>query len=206
MANRRGHCPTLLSLQGPFSLLMAWECGSQCLVFWVTGFGGHWHDSSGHELKLWIKSHKLGAKALARNKETTGFVLTASFPQWLGFNLYATNGLPSKHGDTGDLEKGSHLPSRTTRFWQFNGCSWTITVPTAKPDFQDSSSPPRDARNVTGCMGMLCGLVGSLTKITIYLTYTICCKRLWSMPAPIPGSSSIRWWTTWLTYKQLKLY
>ena len=32
--------------------------------------------------------------------------------------------------------------------------------------------------------GMLGGLVGSLTKVAIYPTYAICCKRLWSMPAP----------------------
>ena len=29
MASGRGHCPTLPSLQGPFSLLTAWECGPQ---------------------------------------------------------------------------------------------------------------------------------------------------------------------------------
>ena len=72
--------------------------------------------------------------------------------------------------------------------------------------FHSISSPPRDARNVTGCTGMLGGLAGSLTKVEIYPTYTIHCKRLWSMPALILGLSSIRWWTTQLTYKQLKLY
>ena len=39
---------------------------------------------------------------------------------------------------------------------------------------------------VTGCTGLLGGLVGSLT-------YAIHCKRLWSMPALILGSSGIRW-------------
>ena len=59
-----------------------------------TGFGGHWCNSSDHEPKLWIKSHSSGARALARNEDTTGFVLTTSFPRWLGFHLSTTNGLP----------------------------------------------------------------------------------------------------------------
>ena len=37
-------------------------------------------------------------------------------------------------------EKGSHLPSWTTRFWQFKGQSWTVTAPTAKPGLQNSST------------------------------------------------------------------
>ena len=58
---------------------------------------------------------------------------------------------------------------------------------------------------VAGHTGMLGGLVGSPTKVAIYPAYAICCKRLWSMPALILGLSGIRWWTTQLTYKQLKL-
>ena len=113
------------------------EVGSKCLVFWVTGFGSHWHNSSGCELKLWIMSHKLGTNVLARNKETTGFALTMSYPQLWGFGLSAINRLPSKHGDASDLGKDSHLPSWTTRFWEFKGQLQTITAPAAKPDLQD---------------------------------------------------------------------
>ena len=41
------------------------------------------------------------------------------------------------------------------------------------------SSPPRDARNVTGCLtGMLDGLVGSHTRLAIYPALTICCQRV----------------------------
>ena len=29
--------------------------------------------------------------------------------------------------------------------------------------------------------------IGGLTKVVTYPTYTICCKRLWSMPAPNAG-------------------
>ena len=53
--------------------------------------------------------------------------------------------------------------------------------------------PTRDARNVTGHTGTLGGLVGSLNKAGIYPAYAIHCKRLWSMPALIPGLSDIRW-------------
>ena len=102
-------------------VVLGLEVGSRHPVFQVSGFGGHWCNSSGIELKLWIKLHKLGTKALARNEETTGFTLTVSFPQWLGFCLSATNGLPRKHVDASDLGKGSHLPSQTTGFWQFKG-------------------------------------------------------------------------------------
>ena len=47
MANGRGHCLMLLSLQGPFGLLMALgvalslEVSCKCLAFQVTGFGSH---------------------------------------------------------------------------------------------------------------------------------------------------------------------
>ena len=46
---------------------------------------------------------------------------------------------------------------------------------------------------VTGvCTGMLGELVGSHTKVAIYPTYTIHCKRLWSVPCSIPGSRGCR--------------
>ena len=46
---------------------------------------------------------------------------------------------------------------------------------------------------VTGHTGTVGGLVGSITKVAIYPAYAICCKRVWSMPAPILGLSSIEW-------------
>ena len=48
--------------------------------------------------------------------------------------------------------------------------------------------------------------IGGLTKVTICPTYAICCERLWSMQAPIPGPRDTRWPTTQLTCKQLKSY
>ena len=46
---------------------------------------------------------------------------------------------------------------------------------------------------VQGHTGVLGGLVGSLTKVAIYPTYTVCCERLWSVPALILGSNGISW-------------
>ena len=78
-------------------------------------------------------------------------------------------------------EKGSHLPLGTTKLGNLrDGCN-SITAPTTKPDlgfFSSMLSPPWDARNVTGCTGILGELVGSYTKVAIYPTYAICCERL----------------------------
>ena len=80
-------------------------------------------------------------------------------------------------------EKGSHLPPGTTNLSKLKDSHDSVTAPTANQDLWDSSapffeSPPRDARNVTGCTGMLDELVGSHTKAAIYLALTIHCKRL----------------------------
>ena len=87
MVSRRGNYLMLLSLQGPFDFWMACPCGPPISrlapdvwsfkSLYLVAIDG---DSSGHELKLWIKSHKLGTKALARNEKTTCFALTMSFP------------------------------------------------------------------------------------------------------------------------------
>ena len=98
--------------------------------------------------KLQIKSCKLGAKALPRNEETTGFALTTSFPQWLRFNLSTTNGLCSKCGDASDLGKGSHQPSWTSEFWQFKGWSWTVTAPLLNQTFRIL---PLCIKSIQGC-------------------------------------------------------
>ena len=64
------------------SVAFGLEVSSRCLVFQVTVFGGNWHNETGHKLKFWIKVHKLGTKALARNEETTGFVLFLFHGEW----------------------------------------------------------------------------------------------------------------------------
>ena len=77
--------------------------------------------------------------------------------------------------------KGSHLPPGTTKLDNLRDSRNSITAPTAKPDlgfFSFVSSPPRDARNVTGCTGMLGELVGSHTKVAVSPTYAIHCERL----------------------------
>ena len=120
MASGRGNCPSLPSLLLTLGLhacmALHLEVSSRPLVFKVTGSGGHWHDYSGHELKLWIKSLKSDAKALARNTETIWFVLTTSLTCWLGLVYMPPVGIPCRCGDTSYLGKGSHLPPRTTRY------------------------------------------------------------------------------------------
>ena len=95
MVSGRGNCPTLPSLQCPFDSGTAHPHGPLS-AGWLQMFCplSHWHDCSGHELKLRIKANKLGAKALARNEKTTWFALAMSLSCWLGLHLYATNGDP----------------------------------------------------------------------------------------------------------------
>ena len=155
------------------ALLATWWCGgaafdlevdSSYLAIYDTRSGGHWHDSSGCELKLWISSHNSGAKALARNKEITEFALTMSYPQWLGILLSATKGLPHRCGDTSDLGKGSHQPSETTRYGNLrDGCK---PLQLLLPDQTFSVlplcfEPTQGCQKCDRCSGMLGGLVGS---------------------------------------------
>ena len=90
-------------------------------------------------------------------------------------------GSPSDIGMPPTWEKGSHLPPGTTKLGNLRDGHDSITAPTTKPDlgfFSSVLGPLRDARNVTGCTGMLDELVGSHTKVAIYPTYAICCERL----------------------------
>ena len=64
-------------------------------------------------------------------------------------------------------EKGSHLPPGTTKAGNLRDSCYSVTAPTTKPDlgfFSSMLSPLKDARNVTGCTGMLDELVGPHTK------------------------------------------
>ena len=103
-----------------------------------------------------------------------------SLSHCLGLHLYATNGI-SDMGMPPTWEKGSHLPPGTTELGNLRDGHDSITAPIAEPDpgfFSSVLSPPRDARNVTGCTGMLDELVGSHPKVAIYPTYAIHFKRL----------------------------
>ena len=76
-----------------------------------------------------------------------------------GIHLYATNGGSFTNvGTPPTREKGSYLPPRTTKLCNLRNGRDSITAPTVN-QIQDSllsmkdaavSSPPRDARNVTG--------------------------------------------------------
>ena len=210
MASGREHCSTLPTLQDPFRPLdgmgvgpLVWRLAPRCLDFQVAGFGGHWHDSSGCKLKLQIKSHKLGTKALPRNEETTGFVLTASFPHGDWDSIYMPpmgslvnmGMLPTwekvvtyllKPPDFGNL-RDSHKPSQLLLLNKtFGILSSTL--------FQAHQGIPEMWQVAQGC---LCGLVGSPTKVAIYPTYTIWLQKVVVHACSnTMGLSSIKWWTT----------
>ena len=85
--------------------------------------------------------------------------MAASLSHRRGIHLYATNGGSfTNMGMPPTREKGSQLPPRTTKLCNLrSGCN-SVTAPTVD-QIQDSllgmkdaavSSPPRDARNVTG--------------------------------------------------------
>ena len=62
-----------------------------------SGFGSHRHKTSGCELKLWIWSFIVGAKALARNK--TNHLIRGNCVLVMLFGtlfIYPTNGAPSQ--------------------------------------------------------------------------------------------------------------
>ena len=102
--------------------------------------------------------------------------------------LFGTPFICHQQGSLSDVgtpptwEKGSHLPPGTTKFGNLRDSHDSVTAPTAKPDLWDFllhfESPPRDARNVTGCTGMLDELVGSHTRVATYPTLATCCERL----------------------------
>ena len=91
-------------------------------------------------------------------------------------------GLPLRHGEPPAWEKVSHLPPGTTKLGNLRDGNDPSQLPLLNQIFGilllHFESPPRDARNVTGCTGMLDGLVGSHTKVAIYPTIAICCERL----------------------------
>ena len=132
----------------------------------------------------WISSHNLGARALTRNKETTGFVLTTSYPWWLGVSLYTTNGLPSRLGDTSDLGKGSHWPSWTTRYGNLRDGHDLPQLLLFNQTFRILPlhfEPTQGCQKCDRCSGTLGGLVGS-PKQQFIPHAPIHSKRLWSMP------------------------
>ena len=140
----------------------------------------------------------MGTKALARNK--TNYLVWVSH---ILFTLFGTPFICLQWGSISDVEmpstqeKGSHLPPGTTKLGNLSDSRDLSQLPLPN-QISDSSplcfaeSPPWDARNVTGHTEMLGELVGSDTKIAIYPTYAISCKRLSSVPCSIPGSRGCR--------------
>ena len=77
--------------------------------------GSHGHEISGCELKLWIQSFVVGAKALARN-ETNYLILVNHILITLVGTPFISHqwGSLSGMGMPPTWEKGSHLPPGTT--------------------------------------------------------------------------------------------
>ena len=85
-------------------------------------------------------------------------------------------------------EKGSHLPSGTTKLGNLRDGHDSVTAPTAKPDLGFSSSmlwecwsvgPTQECHKCDRwCTGTLDELVGSHTKLAIYPALAIHCQRV----------------------------
>ena len=90
--------------------------------------------------------------------------------------------VPLRNGDASYLEKSSHLPPGTTKLGNLRESHDPSQLPLPNQIFGIHllcfKSPPRDAKNVTGCTGMLDELVGSHTKVATYPTLAIHCERL----------------------------
>ena len=141
---------------------------------------------------------QIGSEALARN-ETNQLV-------WVSCILIILFGTPficHQWGSLSDMgmpptwEKGSHLPPGTTKLGNLrDGCDLS-QLPLPNQIFRILLLCIEPTQECQKCDRVLCTdtlgeLVGSHTKVTIYPTYTICCKRLWSMPCLIPGSRGYR--------------
>ena len=129
-------------------------------------------------------------------KQTTWFGLAVSLSHCLGLCLYTTNGAPSQ--TWGCLLRGRKVVTYLQEAPSLVISGMVVIHHSSHFQirslgfFSSASSPPRDARNVTGCTGTLSELVGSHTKVAIYSVYAIHCKWLWSMPCLIPGSRGCR--------------
>ena len=92
----------------------------------------NWNSGSSHMNRV--------QKPWQEMKKNTWFALTTSLTCWLRLCLYTTNGVPLQMWGHLLPRKRQSLTSLNHLIWQFKGWSWSITAPTAKPDFQDSST------------------------------------------------------------------
>ena len=136
-------------------------------------------------------------------KQNTWFDLTTSLSHCLGLLLYATNGAPSQmwgclqHGrkvvtylqETTKVDnlKDGHNLSQLPLPNQISGFFSSVSM-RAHPGMPEMWQG--DFHML--CSGTLDELVSSHTKLVIYPTYAICCKKLWSMPYLILGSRGYR--------------
>ena len=156
-------------------------------------------------MKLQISSHNSGTKTLTRNKETTGFALTVSYPWWLGVSLYATNRLRSRCGDTSDLGKDSHQPPQTSRYGNLRDSCNLPQLPLPNQTFRILPLCFKPTQGCQICVRVLrdARWIGGLTKVVIYPACTNSLQKVAVHAALIQGPRDIRQWTTQLSCKQL---
>ena len=195
-----------LDLQGHSGHLVGQGCGPlsgywfQVSVCLVTQSGCHWHENSGHELKLQMSSYNWVQRPMQENKDTNGLVITASFPWWFGDPFICHQWIPlqmwghflpgkmyspafSNH-QSGNLRDGHELPQLhnvkpdpwdpVTSFWAHPGMPENVTI-----------------------LGTLDGLVGS-PKSQFIPCPPISTKRLWSLLLWYRVWVDPVWLATWL--------
>ena len=104
------------------------DINSRVLIIQVTWSGGHWHENSGHELKLWISSFSLDAKAHARKLRNYGACITCvwSIMSWRPVLLPPTDSFANVE-TLPTWEKVLTILIKPPD-WQFKGWSLTATA------------------------------------------------------------------------------
>ena len=142
-------------------------------------------------MKLWIWSFVVGAKALTRNN--INHLIRGNC---ILVMLFGTPFICHQWGSLSDVgmpptwEKGSHLPSRTTKLGNLRDSCNSATASTARPDLgfsywlggcwnvDPTQGCQKCDRSTGDGKGTLDELAGSHTRLAIYPTLTICYQRV----------------------------
>ena len=132
--------PVCGSLGWPFHQATCLKVDFRHSITSVAHFGSHRHEISGCELKLWIRSFFMGAKALARNN-INYLIWHGHLLIMLWGNLFICHqwGSFTDVGMPPTRKKGNHLPPRTTKLCNLRNGRDSVTAPTVKPDLGFSS-------------------------------------------------------------------
>ena len=112
--------PVHCSLSWPLHQAICLKVNFRHGITSVTSFGSHQHEIIGHELKLWIQSFFLGAKALARNN-TNYLIWCGSLLTMLWGNPFICHqlGFLYKCGDASNQGERQPLTSKNHQALQF---------------------------------------------------------------------------------------